>query len=75
MAEFLEQDIMYISATRLTGADSGILSGQRYEEPSLDGAQITPGVRVWHPQARGCRTMGETVDGNFIVFGERPPTQ
>jgi hypothetical protein len=75
MAEFLEQGIEYFTPTRLTGANPGYLSGQRYPEPDMDGVQITFGTRPRHPQARGCFTMGETVDGNYIVLGERPPTQ
>jgi hypothetical protein len=75
MAYILEQDLMYITPTDLTAANPGYLSGQRYPEPDMDGEQITFGTRPRHPQARGCFTMGTTVDGNFIVLGERPPIQ
>ena len=74
MAEFLEQEIMYFTPTT-AGPSPTKLSGQRYEELDMDGVHITPGARPRHPQARGCSTMGETVDGNYVVLGERPPTQ
>jgi len=75
MAEFLEQDLEYSTPLRSGGASPVDLSGQRYREPGMNETQITYGTRPWHPQARGCFTMGETVDGNFVVTGERPPTQ
>lgn len=76
MAYILIQElIQWPSARSDIGPDAGVLSGQRYEEPDLSGEDFTFGNKVAHSQARGCFTMGRTVDGNYIVLGERPPTQ
>jgi len=74
MAEYLEQGPIRFTQTT-QGPNPTKLSGQRYEELGSTDDNPTFQRLIIHPQARGCFTMGTTVDGNYVVLGERPPTQ
>ena len=74
MAEYLKQEMIRFTQSTI-GGDPVKLSGQRYEEFASDNNDPAFLRLILHPQARGCLTMGRHVDGNFVVLGERPPTQ